>query len=808
MNKRVQYISFILMLSFLFSFLSPFVVRKTVNVSFAAETDSSKVLTVFTEPELPSIGETALTDSGLGLDILVSPAEASGYNVYWKSSNTDIATVDEHGHVHGMLTGAYKNADEASCTITCTVSLGGKTSSDSVKVKVKRGHDPLSIQITSSLAVNVGETAWITCHLGEDSRLKTREEVYYISSDPSIAYVDEYGEVTGMSNGSAKVTAYTLNGMSASCNVKVSGSLSESFDTDPADSSALSANELLICYDSAVSNKDIRDAIEEHDASSEAITRTNEDEKIVLTSCSEDTDIEGLLNEVESDDSFRYVQPNFRYELHDTDPYYKDVDLTSISPYSAWNQYFHFQSGFCDAWKLLEANGIAATTTVGVIDSGVDATHNDLKTNLILNGGKYISFRKGVKKSETNDVVSNRHGTHVTGIIGAVYGNGIGGAGGASGVNNNYSKVLTVGAVSDGAPLSYDIIKAIDYAVDQGAKVINMSFGGPMRDRLLGTAIQNHYYNDGVVFVSSAGNEKEDYHTLTYDSSYPSDMKEVISVCNIDRDSSKNKTRTNYGFAKDISAPGYMIYSTGNAPEGMRSLSGTSMSAPVVSAACALILDAYPDLKPWEVRNMICGTANDTSDYLKANELGYGELDSCQAVKAAYKAKEGSSPKELLVKIKEPYTGSVITRETTTTVKATVTKPGMIRKKRLSKAFLFSYRKSTATVKTNTKVVTKNKYTGKTTIERNDTVTNKTGAGISYQIGLRKKGGTWRYYKFTTANRSRTRYKVTVKGNRVIVKFRNLKKRTLYYVRVRAYKKKAGKTFYSAWTAKRRIKTR
>lgn len=786
----------------------PFAVSEP-SESYAQATDKAKVITVYTEPDITSVGSAPVTENGIGLDTLVTPATASGYEITWKSSDTDVATVDENGHVHGTLTGKYSDSEKAACVITATVSLDGMTSQDSVTVTVRRGRDLSSISLRrSKVSVYTGSTYDLDPEYSVTKGYDVREEMYFISSDPSIAFVDDSGVVTGISEGTATITAYTLDGRSASCVVTVK-------DADSAQGAVelIPVDELIILYSSDVSNKKIKSTLSEHDAEYIGITRPTPDDKAVLASCSADTDIEGLMNEVSENSDIRYVQPNFRYTLDSDDPYYRDVQSAGTSYlYTLPNQYFHFQSGFDSAWKLLDENGISQTTIVGVLDSGVEATHKDLTSNLILDeNGEYTRFDHGVKKTDTQDTVSASHGTHVSGIIGSVYGNGTGGAGAASGVSNNYSKILPVGVVSFQSNTevitTYDVIQGLRYAASNGARVINMSLGGSYRDRLLGTAVQECVYNDGIVVVGSAGNNNTDLSTSTFDMSYPADLKEVIGVTNINR-SGKKHTSSNYGYAKDIAAPGTSIFSTIKNNK-MGTLTGTSMATPVVSSACALMLDADPDLTPSEVRNILCATAKDPDGYFVKNEMGYGELDAYAAVKTAYAIKAGTKPDSISIKIKTPYRDREATEQVESQSDVSFSAIKSIKAvSKKKKQLAYSFRRPSSTVTTTKTTVSIDPYTYEETIKDTETSSKEIATGIKYRLAVKLKGSKWKYYNIPASGKNTGSYKAVKSSSGMKITLKKLKSRKTYYVKVRPFRTIDGDNHYGSWTKEKKVKVK
>ena len=198
------------------------------------------------------------------------------------------------------------------------------------------------------------------------------------------------------------------------------------------------------------------------------------------------------------------------------------------------------------------------------------------------------------------------HGTHVSGIIGAVRGNGLGLDGVASG-----TEVMMIRAVPDGDERDKDIANAIRYAVDNGAHIINMSFGksySPQKP-LVDAAIR---YADerGVLMIHAAGNDGEDLET---EFNFPSrDYDDGGSAANWIEVGAANwsvesiaATFSNYGQTRvDVFAPGVDILSTVPGSEFKRQ-DGTSMAAPVVSGVAAMLMAYFPNLTASDVRRIL-----------------------------------------------------------------------------------------------------------------------------------------------------------------------------------------------------------
>ncbi len=199
------------------------------------------------------------------------------------------------------------------------------------------------------------------------------------------------------------------------------------------------------------------------------------------------------------------------------------------------------------------------------------------------------------------------HGTHVAGIIGASRNNSLG----VKGVANNV-KIMTIRCVPNGDERDKDVANAIKYAVDNGAEIINMSFGKPYspEKNWVDEAVK-YAESKGVLLVSAAGNENEDIDQHVH---YPTrilksgtEVKNWITVgaSNFEDGESLPAEFSNYGKkGVDVFAPGVAIYSTvpGSRYEEKQ---GTSMASPAVAGVAALLKSYFPNLTAQQLKNII-----------------------------------------------------------------------------------------------------------------------------------------------------------------------------------------------------------
>jgi len=257
------------------------------------------------------------------------------------------------------------------------------------------------------------------------------------------------------------------------------------------------------------------------------------------------------------------------------------------------------------AWGVSRGTGIK----VAVLDTGIDLDHPDLKGNV---KGGYNAINP--RKSYNDD---NGHGTHVAGIIAALD-NEIGVVGVAPEASLYAVKVLD----SRGTGFVSDIIEGLDWAMQNGMQVVNMSLGG-------GGTTSFHEaitraYEAGIVLVAAAGNDGTE-NSVNYPAAYP----EVIAVSATD----KNDTLASWssrGPEVELAAPGVDILSTWN--DGYyRSASGTSMAAPHVTGTVAQVLAAGRASTPAEVRTLLQSTADDLGTSGFDSWYGYGLVDAEEA---------------------------------------------------------------------------------------------------------------------------------------------------------------------------------
>lgn len=235
-----------------------------------------------------------------------------------------------------------------------------------------------------------------------------------------------------------------------------------------------------------------------------------------------------------------------------------------------------------------------------IVDSGVDYKHEDLQTALI--------SHPNIDR-ELNESDKNGHGTHCAGVAAAVTNNGVGIASANPG-----PQYVTVGSVAAmnrfGIATQARIVESITEAIDAGADVINMSFGGASNQ------ISQEVYKDlfeyaaqkNVILVAAAGNSAADAAKYV-----PSGRNEVITVAAINKYGEKAQfsnyiTNTNYGLA----APGTSILSTYK--NGYATFDGTSMAAPHVAGIIAVMKAYKPNITTEEAYNLLATTGRKTRE--------------------------------------------------------------------------------------------------------------------------------------------------------------------------------------------------
>ncbi|MDD5018048.1 MAG: S8 family serine peptidase [Eubacteriales bacterium] len=329
---------------------------------------------------------------------------------------------------------------------------------------------------------------------------------------------------------------------------------------------------------------------------------------LLVADVPEGESVESYIEELEQQPNVAYVQPNYIYTLEQTvnDPgaQLPDPDqwyLDTINVYEAWDT----TMGSSDV-------------KVAVLDTGIDIDHTEFSGQIYL--------QTDVVDDDGSADDDNGHGTHVCGIIAAAANNGTGIAGIAPGVQLIVVDVFTKTAEPAWFASTADIIEGIQYAVGNGADVINMSIGDYGDDTALSEAVGDAA-DAGVICVAAAGNDG-----IT-DNHYPSDYDACISVIWTNGDDTKD-SRSNYGPQKDISAPGGGICSA-YLDNGYAYMSGTSMATPVVSGVIALMLSVDPGLTAGEVKDILYGSVVDLGDAGRDDVYGWGRVDAQAAVLAA-----------------------------------------------------------------------------------------------------------------------------------------------------------------------------
>lgn len=258
----------------------------------------------------------------------------------------------------------------------------------------------------------------------------------------------------------------------------------------------------------------------------------------------------------------------------------------------------------------------ASEVIVAVLDTGVDIHHPAL-------AGRVLPGYNAIDGSD--DVADSQgHGTHVAGIIAAD------GDGPMKGVARS-AKILPVKVLGATNDPNGTIAKGIRYAVDNGAKVINMSFFIRQSEKNYDAvmAALDYAHAKGVVLVKSAGNTGKE--GLTDPANHPHVIAVGALKVNAKKQSADRASFSSYGDRLDVAAPGDKVLSL-KPGGGYVSMSGTSMAAPHVVGLVALLRAQHPDWTPDQVRAHLTGAVDDLGDAGKDKYYGHGAVNAFKAL--------------------------------------------------------------------------------------------------------------------------------------------------------------------------------
>ncbi|WP_292010624.1 S8 family serine peptidase [Chryseobacterium sp.] len=266
----------------------------------------------------------------------------------------------------------------------------------------------------------------------------------------------------------------------------------------------------------------------------------------------------------------------------------------------------------------------------------------DYDTRAEIVGDNYDDYSERIYGNNHYEGPDAEHGTHVAGIIaGLPQGKEV-----QYGVASKVAKIMSVRTVPNGDERDKDVANAIRYAVDNGAKVLNMSFGKPVSPGKNVVWDAFKYAEDkGVLLVKAAGNENEDVaEHLAYPTNFKNVTDEKPFVSNVivvgastNRNNELRASFSNYNKKMvNVFAPGEEIYSTVPKNE-YKYLQGTSMASPVVAGAAAVLLAYMPGLTPAQVIESLVKTSNpSTENGFKDNSQAGGVIDLKKAAEYAY----------------------------------------------------------------------------------------------------------------------------------------------------------------------------
>lgn len=327
------------------------------------------------------------------------------------------------------------------------------------------------------------------------------------------------------------------------------------------------------------------------------------------------------------------------------DPYF--------STSGSWGQPFDDQWGLkrLDVQHAWEQSTGSADLVIAVTDTGVDRNHEDLKDNMWVNtkeipgngidddGNGYVDDYYGWNMYSNNNNITDDggHGTMVAGVIAAEGNNGIG----ISGVDW-HAKIMPLKVLgSDGTGAWSAGAAAITYAANNGAKIINMSWGANAYSQIVEDAVR-YAHSKGLVLVAAAGNDGVDMTDNT-----PAGNEQVISAGATDYYDARSFSywSSDYGARLDVAAPGMDILTTKSSTatclgypqvgSSYCSIAGTSFSSPFTAGVVGLLLSKYPYLTNEQVRQILRASSVDLGILGPDIYYGYGRVNAAKAMELA-----------------------------------------------------------------------------------------------------------------------------------------------------------------------------
>ncbi|MBA7602999.1 hypothetical protein ES703_10099 [subsurface metagenome] len=307
----------------------------------------------------------------------------------------------------------------------------------------------------------------------------------------------------------------------------------------------------------------------------------------------------GALEELRKNPAVAYIEPDaVVYALGQQVPW----GINRIGAPTAWS------------------SSTGAEVKVAILDTGIQGNHPDLAAN-VKGGISVVGETYSTDPADWND--GHGHGTHVAGTVAAVN-NDVGVVGSAPDAWLYGVKVLSD---SGEGPLS-DVIEGIDWSVQNGMQVLNMSLGTDVHLNSFEEAC-DQAYEAGLLLVAAAGNEG-DGDPDTTELSYPAAYDSVMAVSMTDSND-QVPSSSNSGTFVELAAPGVSIYST-HKGSGYTTKSGTSMAAPHVSGTAALVWAWNPSLTNVQLRSILQQTAEDLGPAGRDTVYGYGLVRADEAV--------------------------------------------------------------------------------------------------------------------------------------------------------------------------------